>query len=116
MSNPPIGEKGVWFSNPAVAYKITSSGLCGKRIWKRIIGDRKKKLETYGVDELLQICAKSHRINVYIHMCNLEIQELFERKRKDNIEKKYQTILLLRVNNIPVDIARYLCTKFIPFP
>lgn len=110
----PIAEKGLWFFNPATAYKITSLGICGKRLWNRIIYDRKKKLETYSVDELIQVCAKSHRINVYVHMCNVELQELFERKRKATIEKKYQIVLLFSKVNIPVDIARYLCIKFIP--
>ena len=47
-------------------------------------------------------------------MCNVELQELFERKRKATIEKKYQIVLLFSKVNIPVDIARYLCIKFIP--
>lgn len=114
MFNPPIGEEGIWFSNPATAYKVTSLGVSGTRLWNRIIIDRKKKLETYGAEKLLEICAKSHKVNVYKHMCNIELQDFFAKKRKDNIEKRYQLVAVFLDANIPIDIARYLCSNFIP--
>ena len=114
MINPPIGEPGLWFSNPANVYRITSTGVTGQRIWKRILIDRKQKLETYGTDGLLNLCAKSHKVNVYKHMCNLEIQDFFEKRRKNNIEKRYQVVSYFISYNIPLDVTRYFCNKFIP--
>jgi hypothetical protein len=92
MFHPPSGEEGIWFSNPATAYKVTSIGVSGTRLWNRIIVDRQKKLETYGVEKLLKLCAKSHKVNVYKHMCNIELQEFFTKKEK--ITSKKDTKLL----------------------
>ena len=42
MFHPPSGEEGIWFSNPATAYKVTSIGVSGTRLWNRIIVFGKK--------------------------------------------------------------------------
>ena len=113
MFNPPIGEQGIWFPNPATVYRITSMGIIGKHIWSRVIEDRKNKIETYGVNELLEICAPSHKVNVRKYKCNLELEQYFEQKRAKLIANRYELVVCFTLANIPNDLARYICEKFI---
>lgn len=112
MFNPPIGEQGIWFSNPAAVYRVTSIGIIGKHIWSRVIEDRKNKIEIYGVEELLKICAPSHKVNVYKYICNLELLKFFEEKRAKIMKQCYELLLCFNEMNIPDDVTRYLCEQF----
>jgi hypothetical protein len=112
MFAPPIGEQGIWFSNPAAVYRVTSIGIIGKHIWSRVIEDRKNKIEIYGVEELLKICAPSHKVNVYKYICNLELLKFFEEKRAKIMKQCYELLLCFNQMNIPDDVTRYLCEQF----
>ena len=113
MFYPPIGEQGIWFPNPATAYRITSMGVVGKNMWNKIIADRKNKLESYSVEELLKICAPSHKVNVHKYKCNLELEQYFGQKRAKLIANRYELVVCFTLANIPNDLARYICEKFI---
>jgi hypothetical protein len=107
MYSPPIGEQGIWFVNPALAYRETSIGIVGEHMWKRMISDRQVKLNLYGINNLLNVCAPSHKVNVYKHKCNIELLQFFKEKAK-NICYEVMKIAIL-----PYDLGRYICERFI---
>lgn len=111
MWNPPIGEKGIWFYPVALYYVYNNNKVWSEYMWGFILEDRKNKLLEYSIDELLNVCAPSHRPCVLKHKCIIELIDIFKHKQK--VKDSYEVMKLVKRSILNEDIGIYICKNFL---
>jgi hypothetical protein len=111
MWNPPIGEKGIWFYPITLYYIYNNHQIWSEYMWRFILQERKNKLLEYNIDELLHICAPSHKMSVLKHKCIIELVDTFNHKQK--VKDIYEVMKLVKRSILTEDIGIYICKNFL---